>query len=126
MVTDWTEAINKFEPVTVTYETDDNKYRLDWWYADEGWYGDYYADDPTDEPLIRFDVYVWDDDENDWDGEIPDSSYCTQNSVSVGSDDLRLMGMFILERFADAYDNGGSGKSCLQEASWLTPDDLLG
>lgn len=125
MATDWTDAIIRFEDVTVIYETEHNKYRLDWVYLDEGWYGDYNPDDPTDEPLIRFDVYVWDKHYEDWNGEIDGTSYCTQNTVGVGADDLRLMGLSILERFADVFDNGGSGKYCLQEASWLTPDSFL-
>jgi hypothetical protein len=110
--------------VSVEYKTEDNLYRLDWVHLDEGWYGDYNADDPNDERLLRFDIYVWDNELGEWNGEIQDTSYCTQLNVNTSKDDLFMIGSHIVESFADAWDNGCGWKRTLEECTWLTPADF--
>lgn len=65
--------------------------RADWCDLGEGLCGDYDPDDPDDIPLLRFDVYFWDD---MW-VPIDDASYCTLMPATadrkVLTDNLRLI-----------------------------------
>ena len=122
-MSDWNDAIESYTDVIVEYSTDQNKYRLEWVYLGEGYDLDFDPDDPDDEPLLRFDVYVWDD--GGWNGEISDTSYCTQNNVKTSADDLIMMGRNILMDFAEAWDDGSSGKKILERCSWITPNDFV-
>lgn len=122
---DWNNAIESYTDVIVEYATSQNRYRLEWVYLGEGYDLDYDPDDPSDEPLLRFDVYVWNKDAGDWDGHIDDASYCTMNNVKTSADDLIMMGHSILMDFADAWDAGSSGKRTLERWSWVTPIDFV-
>lgn len=62
--------------------------KVEWEHIGEGWSGDYNPDDPNDEPLLRFTVYirgVWP--EFEWE-QLEDASYCTQMPVGTTYDVL--------------------------------------
>jgi len=109
---DLMKGIHENELVRVTLE-----------YIGEGNYGDYHEDDPTDERLLRFSVYQWQDDE-EMDGggyyrEIDDASYCTQIPESVGLPiQAKALGI-IMEQVYDLIQAGQSIKKVCERLSWL-------
>jgi hypothetical protein len=88
------------------------------WDCSEGVSGEYDEDDPTDEPLLRFDV-LWNDE------QLPDSSYCTNLRADDNRKLLRQATEAILaeaERsrtgnFEDDYDYGFKFKKI---GEWLS------
>ncbi len=106
----------------------------------EGWHGDYDPDDPDDEPLYRFSVYVQVDPESGapltaaqarsgvdatWEA-VEDASYCTQLPCSV-SPALRIRATaYLLEAFHDvlATSPTTSVKKLGERLSWIKPTDF--
>ncbi len=92
----------------------------------EGWCGDYNENDPDDEELLRFDVYIMTEGyvSEDFDGweEMEDSSYCTQIPACTPRDVLEEKIKIIFERYRDMvvdYRLGTSVKKLGEELSWL-------
>lgn len=90
-----------------------NRVRVTWVYAEEGFDGDYDWENPEDRPLMRFDAeinvnHLTDEEINDWDGSVStdgwvsvrNSTYCTQ--VELGTDKAALMAL--AGRMADSLD----------------------
>ena len=92
-------------------------------YIGEGHRGDYDEDDPTDERLLRFSVYRWQDDE-EMDGggyylELNDASYCTQLPESAGLPIQTMALGVIMEAVYDLIQSGQSIKKVCERLSWL-------
>ena len=83
-----------------------------WEAIGEGWSGDYNPDDPNDTELLRFSVYLGDE-------QMEDASYCTQ--MPVGTDEAILRRA--LELILDAAETP-SPKRALEELSWVKPADF--
>jgi hypothetical protein len=81
----------------------------------EGWSGDYIADDPDDEALLRFSVLDAETGE-----QIDDGSYCTRLPESLGDDDRQLV-IAAIKRRIDGKDNI---KRICEELSWLDMSDV--
>jgi hypothetical protein len=99
--------------------------RVTWEWIGEGWSGDYDADDPEDEPLLRFtvDKEVTMGNESGWE-QYDDGSYCTRMPVKTPTRILVDALGVILEAAEDSLQNG-SFKKRMEELSWLCPDDFL-
>jgi len=99
--------------------------KVEWVDIGEGWSGDYNPDDPTDTPLLRFDVLqlvdVFDNPNADpvdevWD-VIDDASYCTQMPADTSEADLRRAAEIIMDA---TYGQTNIKKIC-EELSWISP-----
>lgn len=105
----------------------DNIVRVDWVNIGEGHCGEYNPDDPTDENLLRFDVYVnanyGIDDEPDW-KEIDDGSYCTHVPATTPTERLIELCKILHRRYTDVIDSYPiefSVKKLGEELSWISP-----
>ena len=110
----------------------------------EGWNGDYNANDPDDEPLLRFDVYIKNptgfySPYNEW-HPLDDCSYCTAFSENTPKRLQKKAVKYIMNEIKDIleenyndiiqciengeYTNGGIKKLCEKlswiEAGWLS------
>ena len=90
-----------------------------WENIGEGWNGDYDEDDPDDENLLRFTVYV--NDNKEW-IEVDDSSYCTRVSANTDNEELMALLHILMEEFYDAlHDNiYTSVKKLGERMSWIS------
>jgi len=95
-------------------------------YIGEGYGGDYDAEDPEDDPLIRFSVY-----HRNSPGEFPegfepvdDASYCTEILASTPRLTLQRIALSILYEVQGDVDSGMSIKKRCERLSWITPDNL--
>lgn len=93
------------------------KFRVAWVNLGEGWEGDYDPDDPSDENLLRFDVFI--KEESHW-VDPGDASYCTQVPASTSVELLILGACYILEEVRGA----GSLKRSCERLSWISPELL--
>ncbi len=87
----------------------------------EGYNGDYNPEDEDDEQLLRFTVYISEDDRFE---QIDDASYCTYIPLSTPFGELTRLCKVIFDEYrnvADAYRNGSSVKKLGERLSWLTP-----
>lgn len=88
----------------------------------EGISGDYNPEDEDDVQLLRFSVYIKNED-----GvyeQMDDASYCTQIPLSTPYGELARLCMIIFKEYrdvADAYKNGSSVKKLGERLSWLSP-----
>jgi len=115
-----------------------NGLRVEWVELGEGYDGDYDENDPEDEELLRFDVYVrihpdddnpeWEyhggfiaDDGTKWSG-VKDGSYCTRVPAST-SEEHRLE---LLERIHIEIENSPEHprKVDMQRMSWVSAEGL--
>ena len=60
----------------------ETKIRIDLDHIGEGYMEDYDPDDPTDEPLLRFSGYIWDETTSEW-RDPGKASYCTELSANL-------------------------------------------
>ena len=98
--------------------------KVEWIDIGEGWSGDYNPDDPTDTPLLRFDVLELtkveglfsDSPELEWE-VLDDASYCTQMPADSSEADLRRGAEIIM---AATYGKTNIKKIC-EELSWISP-----
>ena len=90
-----------------------------WENIGEGYNGDYDENDPDDENLLRFTVYVKDDDV--W-NEVDDSSYCTNVSADTDDDELMALLHILMTEFYDVlhYDIYASVKKLGERMSWIS------
>lgn len=89
-----------------------------WENIGEGINGDYDEDDPEDENLLRFTVYVNDDGE--W-IEVDNASYCTRVSADKDNEYLMVLLNLLMHEFYDVlHDNIYHSVKKLAEAmSWI-------
>lgn len=92
--------------------------KVEWVELGEGWNGDYDSDDPEDEELLRFDVYVLIDGE--WEMK-DDASYCTRFPANATPEQRRKGLEILLNEFHDALssDVDISVKRLGEEMSWI-------
>lgn len=88
-----------------------------WEWIGEGWNGDYEADNPDDEPLLRFSCY--ERERNHW-NDLPDSSYCTRMPYGSPMSYLMRATVPIMEAIQDV-----SYKRELERLSWFEPGDFV-
>lgn len=94
---------------------------VEWVYLDEGWSGDYDPSDPEDTPLLRFDVYVRDEN-GEW-ADPGGASYCTRMPVTAAH--RTLLRALVAIAF-EANDNIDSGfKRAMERMSWICPEDFF-
>ncbi len=100
--------------------------RVDWVNLGEGLSGDYNPQDPEDENLLRFDVYVMNN-EGEWE-EVEDASYCTMVSALASDADLE----HTIRTIHSAYRNEISGypfdfpvKKLGESLSWISAEPAL-
>lgn len=88
----------------------------------EGYNGDYNPDDPNDEELLRFDVYVK---EGQYWIPVDDASYCTQIPVNTKEELLREALEILMKNFYDALHNSHdtSVKKLGEQMSWISIDN---
>lgn len=93
--------------------------KVEWVDIGEGWDGYYNPDDPSDEPLLRFDCYELVNGE--WQ-DIEDSSYCTR--MPVGTDEMTLQAglAHIMNELVATVSAGYSAKKLCEGLSWISPD----
>ena len=107
----------------------DSKLRVDWYNAGEGWNGDYDPENPEDDNLLRFDVYVKTDDPSwehtgGWEA-VEDGSYCTRVPADTDPKELKRLLEIIFENYRevieDYINNGTSVKKLGESLSWISP-----
>lgn len=82
----------------------------------EGYSGDYDPNDPRDEPLIRFTVWL--------DGElVPQGSYCTLLPATLNTEQLKKAAKIIFDAAHESLLDDSFGRK-MQEISWIGPDWL--
>lgn len=97
--------------------------RVAWVELGEGWSGDYNPDDPDDEELLRFDVYIKASEasqsENWWWEQIEDASYCTRFPASA-TPEQRAKGLeIIMDAVYERAMEGESIKKLCERLSWI-------
>ncbi|MBQ1735687.1 MAG: hypothetical protein II038_12615 [Lachnospiraceae bacterium] len=89
---------------------------------DEGLNGDFDPNDPEDVNLLRFDAYVYEDE--NWTG-IEDASYCTLIPADTDPDILGRAAVHMAQKIAQAIsDNTRSVKIVAGLLSWLSDEDF--
>lgn len=90
-----------------------------WENIGEGYCGDYDEDNPEDENLLRFTVFVKDDGE--W-REVDDSSYCTMVTADTDNDKLMELLNVLMDEFYEVlhYDIYGFVKKIGERMSWIS------
>lgn len=108
------------EKVTADFAEND-LIRVEWYNADEGWCGDYNPEDPEDQNLLRFDVYIKRD--GFWD-PVEDASYCTRMPADTCPDILKAALRMLLKEYTEALrsDPECSVKKLGEAMSWMSPD----
>lgn len=107
----------------------DVKVELDW--IGEGISGDYNADDPDDEPLLRFSVlrrsglegddpYALESgyEQDEW-TPFRDASYCTNISATLPEEKLRGLLEFLMDEVEGPASQGHSIKRLCEGLSWI-------
>lgn len=97
------------------------KLRVDWYESGEGYHGDYNPNDPEDEELLRFDVYVKRPETHEWE-EVDDASYCTTVPANTDVEALTKTLQVIFDEYnevIDDYINGASVKKLGERLSWI-------
>ena len=94
-----------------------------WTNIGEGYNGDYNPEDPDDKNLLRYDVYVYDD-ESDREGywrAVEDASYCTYVPANTDNETLMKLLKVLMRQFYDVlHDNINASVKKLAEAmSWI-------
>jgi hypothetical protein len=115
---------------TMTRINQEQTVRVDWINIGEGHCEDYDPDDPEDENLLRFDVYIRakdaTQDPDSWWEAVDDASYCT-NMPFDAPDWMLERGLdAIMRQFEDAYQfSTDSGhKKTMEWMSWIGPEDI--
>ena len=91
-----------------------------WENIGEGFSGDYNEEDADDQNLLRFSVYIKDND-GEWEA-IEDASYCTQNPYDTPEERLKSMLEIIFKEYRDVLDEYPpkySVKKLGERLSWI-------
>lgn len=90
-----------------------------WENIGEGHCGDYNEEDPEDENLLRFSVFVQED--NSW-VEVDDASYCTNVNANTDKDRLYELLNVLMDEFYEIlhYDIHSSVKRLAERMSWIS------
>lgn len=90
-----------------------------WINLGEGHCGDYDENDPEDENLLRYDVYVLDGDS--WEA-VDDASYCTTIPAETDDDELMRLLNVLMKEFYNVlhYDIYASVKKLGERMSWVS------
>lgn len=119
--------------MTIEAISHDGMVKVEWTDIGEGLCGDYDPDDPTDEPLLRFDAWVkvtgtsmdeirgLEFSEGDEWGYRENGSYCTMTNANTHGPVLVALAQLIADELADNLDNGG-WKSTGERMSFVNPD----
>lgn len=108
---------NETDPVM---EISDELIKAVWENLDEGWNGDYDPDDPEDCNLLRFTIYIKND-EGDWE-QVDDASYCTTVPYDTPEEELRSKLETIFKEYRDVlneYPPQVSVKKLGEGLSWI-------
>lgn len=94
-----------------------------WVNIGEGYDGDYDEEDAEDDNLLRYEVYVYDD-ESDIEGHwraVDDASYCTYVSADTDNETLMKLLKILMRNFYDVlhYDINSSVKKLAEAMSWI-------
>jgi hypothetical protein len=85
--------------------------------TNEGWNGDYNADDPTDELLLRFDI--------SYQGEpVDNASYCTQIPANISDQQANQVLRLIMQEVKSSVIGGVSIKKKCEYLSWISTPPL--
>ncbi len=108
-------------------ESEDNPLRIhddlllvEWYNADEGYWGDYDPDNPEDENLLRFDVSIFNGES--WE-PVDDASYCTLIPANADDDQLASSLYYIFRQYRnviDRYPVEHSVKKLGESLSWIS------
>lgn len=90
-----------------------------WINLGEGHCGDYDEEDPEDENLLRYDVYVLDEDY--WEA-VDDASYCTYVSADTDNEELMRLLEILMNEFYEVLHNDihASVKKLGERMSWIS------
>jgi hypothetical protein len=112
----------------------DVRVELEW--IGEGWCGDYDAEDPDDDPLLRFSVYgrqkalpedsgleVLRDEDAEW---VPfaDASYCTQLPATLPEAEQRKALEYLMDEVYAPASAGHPIKKLCEGLSWTSPETI--
>lgn len=117
-----------WNPDTQQDENVKRKFRVTLEWIGEGRSGEYNADDPHDEPYLRFccDIFRPDQDGNlesgDWES-IDDSSYCSGLSANDTKETLTKALNRIMDVLVEHYNCSGFKKE-MQRISWIEASDF--
>ena len=98
---------------------DNVRVTLDW--IEEGWNGYYDEEDPDDEKLLRFDVYVKDTNGaygNGWQ-PVSDASYCTRIPEKTSQEQQNDIVKRIFDEVEEPLLAGHSIKKLCERLSWI-------
>jgi hypothetical protein len=98
----------------------DDLLSVEWYNANEGYYGDYNPDDPNDENLLRFAVSIFNGES--WE-EVDDASYCTRIRANADDEQLARTLYYIFRQYRnviDEYPVEHSVKKLGESLSWIS------
>jgi hypothetical protein len=90
-------------------------------HIDEGWCGEYDANDPQDEQLLRF--YVMHKVQDTWE-DVDDASYCTLLPITLSDEEQQTVLDILMTRFYLPVTNKESVKKLGEEMSWVSIEDI--
>ena len=98
----------------------DDLLSVEWYNANEGFFGDYNPDDPNDENLLRFAVSIFNGES--WE-EVDDASYCTRIRANADDEQLARTLYYIFRQYRnviDRYPVEHSVKKLGESLSWIS------
>lgn len=101
-------------------EVSDDLLKAEWENIGEGWSGDYDPDDPDDVNLLRFTIYIKNDD-GEWE-QVDDASYCTSVPCDTPEEELKSKLETIFKEYRDVineYPPDISVKKLGETLSWI-------
>ena len=92
--------------------------KICWINLGEGYDGDYDEENAEDDNLLRYEVYVYDEDH--W-RAVDDASYCTYVSADTDNETLMKLLEILMRQFYDVlhYDINASVKKLAETMSWI-------
>lgn len=92
---------------------------VEWSELGEGLHGDYDPDDPDDVELLRFDFWIWSEEEDCWVGP-EDTSYCTAFPVQTPVRWKRAGLEAMMDEAGEDVLSGNARRTC-ERLSWIGP-----
>jgi hypothetical protein len=106
----------------ITRISGDNKVKVTLSWIGEGFSGDYDMDNPDDVPLLRYDVFIKDEN-GEW-VDPGDASYCTLLSAEDDMEILEWATEYILDIIHD-YVLAGEHKKMCEVLSWINAEWIM-